>query len=64
MSEWLEAFLVIEAILINCILVTFYGLSGLFKEHMDYLFVKKKKNDVTVVPNLVDKYQFCSKIVL
>ena len=46
MSEWLEAFLVIEAILINCILVTFYGLSGLFKEHMDYLFVKKKKNDV------------------
>ena len=46
MSEWLEAILVIEAILVNCILVTVYGLSGLFKEHMYYLFVKKKKNDV------------------
>ncbi len=46
MSEWLEAILVIEAILVNCILITVYGLSGLFKEHMDYLFVKKKKNDV------------------
>lgn len=46
MVEWIEAILVVEAILLNCFLLTIYGLSGKFKDHLDLIFKKKKEKGV------------------
>ena len=46
MNEWIEAILIVEAILLNCFLFTVYGLSGKLKDHLDLIFKKKKEKGI------------------
>ena len=42
----IQSVLVVVGIIVFSYFVVWYGLSGRLKEHTDWLFKKKKKNDV------------------